>query len=104
MLRILSSVTAGWLILATTTVTAQQPTGTSAVRPAKPAVMARTMPRIDQPRILPGTRAGVFSAIQGNALTSTNGSLSKAVVRLRDARSGGIVESQVTDKSGIFSF
>jgi hypothetical protein len=104
MLRILSSATAGWLILATTTVAAQQPTGTGKVPPPKPAVMARAMPRIEQPRILPGTSASVFSAIQGSALTSTNGILPNANVRLRNARIGQIVESQVTDRSGIFSF
>jgi hypothetical protein len=42
--------------------------------------------------------------IQGNALNSTNGSLNDAVVRLRDARFGRIVDTQLTDKSGLFSF
>ena len=42
--------------------------------------------------------------IQGNALNSANGHLNSAVVRLRDARFGRIVDTQVTDKSGIFAF
>src|SRR6476660_2836181 len=37
---------------------------------------------------------------QGNALTSTSGHMSDAVVRLRDARFGRIVDTQLTDKSG----
>jgi hypothetical protein len=46
----------------------------------------------------------VFSAIQGNALTSTDGALTNATVRLRDARAGQIVESQMTDQAGLFAF
>ena len=46
----------------------------------------------------------MFSTIQGNALTSTNGALANAFVRLRDARVGQIVETQVTDQSGLFAF
>jgi hypothetical protein len=46
----------------------------------------------------------VFSAIQGNALNSANAALGNASVRLRDARAGHIVESQLTDQTGLFSF
>jgi hypothetical protein len=42
--------------------------------------------------------------IQGNVLTATNGRVPNAVVRLRNARYGGIVDSQLTDHSGLFSF
>ena len=42
--------------------------------------------------------------IQGNALNSTNGQMSNVVVRLRDARFGRIVDTQLTDKSGLFAF
>jgi len=42
--------------------------------------------------------------IQGNALNSTNGQMSNAVVRLRDARFGRIVGTQLTDKAGLFEF
>ncbi len=45
-----------------------------------------------------------FTSIQGNALNSTNGHLTDVVVRLRDARFGRIVGSQLTDKSGLFAF
>jgi hypothetical protein len=42
--------------------------------------------------------------IQGNALNSTNGALPNQPVRVRDARFGKIVGTQVTDKAGLFSF
>jgi hypothetical protein len=45
-----------------------------------------------------------LTMIQGNALNSTNGEMSNVVVRLRDARFGRIVDTQVTDKSGLFEF
>jgi hypothetical protein len=52
-----------------------------------------------------GARSQAFTTtIQGNALTSTNGQLSQTIVRLRDARFGRIMDSVVTDKSGLFAF
>src|SRR4051794_10467447 len=45
-----------------------------------------------------------LTTIQGNALNSTNGELNGALVRLRDARFGRIVDTQMTDKSGLFAF
>jgi hypothetical protein len=54
--------------------------------------------------LLAGTRGNAFAAIQGNALTSTNGQLADSLVRLRDARTGRILDVQVTDKSGLFAF
>jgi hypothetical protein len=45
-----------------------------------------------------------LTRIQGNALDSTNGQMRNAVVRLRDARFGRIVDTQLTDKSGLFEF
>ncbi len=51
------------------------------------------------------TRVRAYSTtIQGNALTSTNGQLANTLVRLRDARYGRVVETQMTDKSGLFAF
>src|SRR5665647_3414983 len=41
-----------------------------------------------------------LTTIQGNALNATNGQMNGAVVRLRDARFGRIVDTQMTDKSG----
>ena len=55
-------------------------------------------------RLLPGTRPGVLTTIRGNTLDSMGGPLAGAPVRLRDARSGHIVDTQTTDKSGLFEF
>jgi hypothetical protein len=90
----------GWFVVSALPVTAQQ-ASTTGGRGATPRA---TVARIDAPRILPGTRADVFTTIQGNALTSTNASLANAVVRLRDARVGQIVGTQVTDGTGLFAF
>ena len=42
--------------------------------------------------------------IRGNALNSTSGALPNSLVRLRDARLGRIVDTQLTDQSGLFTF
>lgn len=85
--------------LGATVVSAQQPAG------GAPQTTARTAPvRASVPRILLGTRATAFTTIQGNALNSTNGALADSPVRLRDARYGRIVDSQITDKLGLFAF
>jgi hypothetical protein len=47
---------------------------------------------------------GALATIQGTALTSTSGQINGAIVRLRDARFGRIVDTQTTDKSGLFAF
>jgi hypothetical protein len=70
-----------------------------------PGVRAVTLvPRTLAARVLPGTRAGVLTTIQGNALDSTNGPLPATLVRLRDARLGRIVDTQITDSAGLFAF
>jgi hypothetical protein len=56
------------------------------------------------PKLLPGTRISVLSSIQGSAVTSSNGQLSNAPIRLRDVRYGRIVDTQLTDKTGTFAF
>jgi hypothetical protein len=90
------------MVLTGVPVAAQQPV--PATRGAA-RIAARTSARATTvPRVLPGTRPDVFTTIQGNALTSTNGSLPNAMVRLRDARVGQIVDTQLTDKSGLFAF
>jgi hypothetical protein len=45
-----------------------------------------------------------FGTIQGNALNSTNGQLPNVTVRLRDARFGRVMGSQLTDQTGLFTF
>ena len=99
------------VLVATTTLglAAQQATRP----PATPRTSARaivpsgstvTPPSVPVSRLLPGTRPNVFAIIQGNALNSTYGELPNAIVRLRDARAGGILDTQLTDKSGLFAF
>jgi hypothetical protein len=55
-------------------------------------------------RTLATVRPDLVGTIQGNALNSTNGQLPNAPVRLRNARSGGVIDTQITDQSGIFTF
>ncbi len=55
-------------------------------------------------KLLPGTRPGVLSSVQGNAVNAQNGALPNTLVRLRDARNGRVVESIATDKQGMFAF
>jgi hypothetical protein len=49
-------------------------------------------------------KQSALTMIQGNALDSTNAHLTNTTVRLRDARFGRIVDTQVTDKAGLFAF
>lgn len=86
-------VTVGMFVVSSFVAAAAPPGGQA------PAPVARAVARV-----LPGTRAGVLATIQGNALDSTNGALVTTMVRLRDARLGGIVDSQLTDSSGLFVF
>ena len=70
------------------------PPGLKPVTPGPKAVASRVV----------GGRPGVLSTIQGNALDSTNGALPTTMVRLRDARLGRIVDTQMTDSTGMFAF
>ena len=54
--------------------------------------------------LLPGTRVDVFATIKGSAIDAGNTALPSSLVRLRDARFGRVVDIQVTDKSGVFTF
>ena len=53
---------------------------------------------------VPAARPDVLTTIKGNAVDSTDRQLGNTVVRLRDARVGKIVETQLTDKAGAFAF
>jgi uncharacterized protein (DUF2141 family) len=53
---------------------------------------------------VPRSKGVGLGTIQGNALDSTNRKMVDARMRLRDARFGQIVGTQLTDKSGIFTF
>jgi hypothetical protein len=67
-------------------------------------VAPRAVVKSATPRLLPGTRSSVLTIVQGNALDSTNGPMPHTLVRLRDARIGRVVDSQLTDASGMFAF
>jgi carboxypeptidase family protein len=71
----------------------------AASRPQALAAAAR-----DTNGVLPGTRAGSFTTIQGTALNWTNAALANASLRLRDARLGHVVDTTTTDKAGLFTF
>jgi hypothetical protein len=51
-----------------------------------------------------GTLSNALTVIQGNALSSANAPLPDALVRLRDAHFGRVIETRLTDKSGMFEF
>jgi len=46
----------------------------------------------------------LFTVIQGNALNANNAPLTRWTVRLRDARSGRIADTESTDRAGLFTF
>jgi hypothetical protein len=72
--------------------------GRSQVR-ANTGIVARA-----RSQTLATVRPDLVGTIQGNALNSTNGQLANAPVRLRNARYGGVIDTQITDRSGIFTF
>jgi hypothetical protein len=51
-----------------------------------------------------GARASIFSTIQGTAVNWTNAALANAAIRLRDARSGRVMNAATTDRFGAFEF
>ena len=74
---------------------AQQPARIDSTR-----TVARTIP---VSAAVSRSRVGI-AMIQGNALDSTNGAMNDTIVRLRDARFGRIVDTQLTDRAGLFTF
>jgi hypothetical protein len=77
--------------------------GAAAPPGQKPATPGAPGTKVLTSRVV-GNRPGTLTTIQGNALDSTNGVLPSTLVRLRDARLGRIVDSQVTDSAGMFEF
>jgi hypothetical protein len=96
-----SVVIAAFVVTGAPHISAQQPTLGGAVGVNAPAAAARET----TPKLPPGARTEVLSTtIKGNAVDSTDRQLGNTLVRLRDARVGRIVETQLTDKAGAFSF
>ena len=91
MSRTLAAATALFVAAGSCSVAAQQSV-TPGTRPAAKSVVPRVA----------GAKSNVLSVIQGNALDSANDPLPDTLVRLRDARFGRVIETQLTDKSGMF--
>jgi hypothetical protein len=71
---------------------------------AQPPTTTVTIAKKNGPKLLPGTHPTVLTTIQGTA-SDANGKLSPStLVRLRDARFGAVVDTQITDQAGRFTF
>ncbi len=93
MSRTLAAATALFVAAGSWSVAGQQ-SATVGTRPGAKSVVPRAA----------GARSNVLTVIQGNALNSANGPLPDMLVRLRDAHFGRVIETQLTDKSGMFEF
>jgi hypothetical protein len=93
MSRLFAGATALFVAAGSWSVAAQQ-SATVGTRPGAKSVVPQVA----------GARSNVLTIIQGNALDSANGPLPGTHVRLRDARFGRVIETQLTDKSGMFAF
>lgn len=71
---------------------------------SRPVALDSAKSRRPATKLLPGTRIEVFATIRGSVVDSVNAALPNSSVRLRDGRVGHVVDAQVTDKSGIFTF
>jgi hypothetical protein len=89
------SATADQAVASATSTTSRSSVSRTPGRPAG-AVPARIAGRA----ALSGTASTI---VQGNVLNCTNGPQPNAAIRLRDARSGHIVATQVADATGLFS-
>ena len=97
MSRPLSTAAALLMVVATSQVVAQQQEPTPRAVTSPPAALGGLA------KIFPAN-VSALTVIHGNALDSTNGQLTNVSVRLRDARSGRIVDTQYTDQTGLFAF
>jgi hypothetical protein len=100
-MNVIRSVGFGIVILAATLHSRAEQGPVNPVTPARAGLIARVGGSNPS---LASVKPDAFGTIQGNALDSTNGQLANATVRLRDARFGRILGSQLTDQSGLFTF
>jgi hypothetical protein len=96
MKRFLCLSVAAWFVGLVPAAFAQPPV--APVRLAQPSLDAAVRARVS------GRADGFSTTIQGNALTSTDGHLADTLVRLRDARVGHVLATQLTDQTGLFAF
>jgi hypothetical protein len=73
-------------------------------QPQTSSVAPQTIGKKTGPRLLPGTRANVLTTIQGTASGADGKPSQNTLVRLRDARYGAVVDTQITDQAGRFTF
>src|SRR4051794_18094224 len=77
---------------------------TGVVRPAAQTAQGSAQPKGTSSRVLPSSKHALSPTIHGNALNAANSALPNTLVRLRDVRLGGIVDTQTTDSAGFFTF
>ena len=88
------------MLLASATLSA----GQQSAAPTSIGADGRSTLRPTTARSIAGTRIETLTVIGGSVLDSANGRLAYTVVRLRDARFGRIVDTELTDASGLFEF
>ena len=96
MARLITIATASLIAFGTLSLSAQQQAATTTARAVTKTALSKAAAA--------KARSSALTMIQGNALNSASGHLNGAVVRLRDARYGRIVDTQLTDETGLFAF
>jgi hypothetical protein len=71
---------------------------------AQPDTSSVTLAKKIGAKLLPGTQTNVLTTIQGTASDANGKASPSTFVRLRDARFGAVVDSQITDQAGRFTF
>jgi len=99
MSRLFSIATASLIAIGTLALSAQQQAATAVTTTARSTATTT----LSKAALAQAKKSGL-TMIQGNALTSTSGQLNGVIVRLRDAHFGRIIDTQLTDKSGMFAF
>ena len=94
MSRLFAAATALFVAAGSWSITAQPPAAAAGTRRVAKSVVRR----------VEGAQSDVPIIIQGTALNSANEPMPGMVVRLRDARVGRVIETRVTDESGMFTF
>src|SRR5213594_3350097 len=95
MSRILAVVSALLIVGGSWSVSAQPQTST---------VAPKTIAKTSGPRLLPRSHTNVLTTIQGTASGADGKPSPNTFVRLRDARYGAVVDTQITDQAGMFTF
>jgi hypothetical protein len=93
MSRLFAAATALFVASGSWSVTAQPP-ATAGTRPVAKSVAPRVA----------GARSDALTSIQGSALDAGNDPMPGTLMRLRDARVGRVIETRLTDESGVFAF